>query len=180
MKASIAIDMDNVIADLDLQCVRWYYRKYGKQLKKEDLYDNGHIEKEAYNFLLTPGFFSDIPVMAGAQNAILEIMKSFEVYIVSAAMEFPQSMPEKLAWLKTHFPFISWKQIIFCGVKKLIATDYMIDDYAKNLDFFNGKGIMFAAGHNSGDKRKNKVYNWDEALAYLKSESLSTNNNSRP
>jgi 5'(3')-deoxyribonucleotidase len=39
----------------------------------------------------------------------------YELYIVSAGMEFPNSLREKYDWLAEAFPFISWEQIVLCG-----------------------------------------------------------------
>lgn len=98
-------------------------------------------------------------------------MKEYEIYIVSAAMEFPQSLPEKLEWLKEHFPFIPWTHIVFCGDKSLINTDYMIDDHPKNLDKFKGTTIMFNAAHNTYIDHHQRANSWTEVLALLKKES---------
>ena len=97
-------------------------------------------------------------------------MDHFDVYIVSAAIEFPQSLTEKLEWLQEHFPFISWQQIVFCGDKSIIGTDYMIDDHVKNLDCCKGKPMLFTSPHNVHIKNHKRVNNWTEVLAFLKQE----------
>jgi 5'-nucleotidase len=97
-------------------------------------------------------------------------MKNFDVYIVSAAMEFPQSLTEKYEWLKEHFPFISWNNIIFCGDKSVINTDYMIDDHVKNLDCCKGRPFLFTAGHNISIDRHTRVNNWKEVISLLERE----------
>jgi 5'(3')-deoxyribonucleotidase len=97
-------------------------------------------------------------------------MEHYEVYIVSAAMEFPLSLPEKYEWLQEHFPFISWRNIIFCGDKSVIDTDFMIDDHCKNLDFCKGKAIMFHAFYNVHHNHHTRVKNWKEVLTLLKAE----------
>ena len=127
---------------------------------------NGAIRK----FVRTKGFFRTVPVMEGAKELLLELMKNFDVYIVSAAMEFPQSLTEKQEWLQEHFPFITWHNIIFCGDKSIIGTDYMIDDHVRNLDCCKGKTIMFTAGHNAGIDRHLRVNNWKEAITFLHNE----------
>src|SRR5205085_1561527 len=119
-KKSIAIDMDNVIADVESNYRDWYEKYYGIRIEKEAML--GKPETEAFpdkdailKFLYTPGFFRSAPMVSGAQDALKKINEDFQIYIVSAAMEFPQSLPEKLEWLKEHFPFISWRNIVFCG-----------------------------------------------------------------
>jgi 5'-nucleotidase len=173
MRKSIAIDMDGVIADVEQQFLDWYQRDYGTLFTKDDLAgkndDNLFPEAGlARRFVLSPGFFLSLPVMEGAVEAVKKLMETYEVYIVSAAMEFPLSLPEKLEWLKVNFPFISWRNIIFCGDKSIINTDYMIDDHLKNLDNFKGKTIMFHAYHNVSANHHVRANNWDEVIKHLK------------
>ncbi len=120
-------------------------------------------------FASTKNFFSTAPVMDGAVEAVKELQKNYEIYIVSAAMEFPQSLVEKRTWLSEHFPFIHWKNIIFCGDKSVIGTDIMIDDHLKNLDYFKGETIMFSAFHNIDFDSHTRANNWPEVLEILKS-----------
>jgi 5'-nucleotidase len=175
MKKTIAIDMDGVLADIEMQFLNWYERDYGIKHTCEHLIgrssDEFFLEKGLVRkYIYTPGFFQTMPLMDGAVEVVKKLMESFEVYVVSAAMEFPLSLSEKLHWLNEHFPFISWRNIIFCGDKSVINTDFMIDDYPKNLDSFKGKPIMFTAYHNTTYTHHTRVNNWNEVIALLKAE----------
>jgi 5'-nucleotidase len=171
-KKTLAIDMDNVIADVASHFIEWYARDYGIRVDKEtlmgvpenDAFPDGAVKK----FLYTPGFFRSVPVMPGAQEAVKKLTEDFEVYIVSAAMEFPLSLAEKYEWLREHFPFIHWRNIIFCGDKSVIATDYLIDDHCKNLDHCHGQAIIYTAAHNVNVKHHERVNDWNEVLEYMK------------
>jgi 5'(3')-deoxyribonucleotidase len=172
---SIAIDMDNVIVDIENQYIAWYNQKFGVAIPKEQLMGVPETEafpdKEAvYQFLFTPGFFRTAPVMPGAQEAVQTLAGLYNVYIVSAAMEFPQSLPEKYEWMREHFPFISWSNIIFCGDKRVIGTDFMIDDHVKNLDTFRGKGLLYTACHNINIDRHTRLNNWNEVVTWFEKE----------
>lgn len=171
-KKSIAIDMDGVLADIEAQFVKWYTEKFGVTITYEQMI--GKPEAAAFpeqdairEFVLSPGFFRTLPLMPGAVETVKALMENFEVYIVSAAMEFPQSLSEKLEWLNEHFSFITWKNIVFCGDKSLIGTDYMIDDHIKNLDYFRGKTILFHAAHNVNVTHHSRVKSWTEAKDLL-------------
>lgn len=37
MKKSIAIDMDGVLADVEVRFITWYEKEYGKKFSKKDL-----------------------------------------------------------------------------------------------------------------------------------------------
>jgi 5'(3')-deoxyribonucleotidase len=172
MKKTIAIDMDGVLADFETQLIIWYEKDYGIKVTRESFI--GLPESEALphkgavlDFILTPGFFRTLTVIEGAVDAVIKLMEHYEVYIVSAAMEFPLSLNEKYDWLQEHFPFITWRNIIFCGDKSIVNTDYMIDDHPKNLDHFKGKTIMFSAGHNANFSHHERVNNWNEVLAFF-------------
>jgi 5'(3')-deoxyribonucleotidase len=172
---SIAIDMDNVIVDIESQYIDWYYRQFGVLIPKEELIGKPETKgfpdpAAVYQFLYTPGFFRTAKPLPGALQVVEQLAASFQVYIVSAAMEFPQSLTEKYEWLREHLPFISWKNIIFCGDKRVIGTDYMIDDHVKNLDNFRGKGLLFTACHNVNIDRHIRLNNWNEVLQWFEKE----------
>jgi 5'(3')-deoxyribonucleotidase len=175
MRKSIAIDMDGVIADEVVQLLNYYETHYGVKVHPDEL--NGRSEdevlpeKDAFNKLsVMPGYFRSIPVMAGAVEAVKRLSENFDIYIVSAAIQYPHSLSQKREWLGEHFPFISWRNIIFCGDKSIIGTDYMIDDHIKNLDHFKGKTIMFNAFHNVNHTHHQRVNNWDDVLELMANE----------
>ncbi len=171
-KKRILIDMDHVMADITTQYILWYRNATGTEISRADLL--GKPEDLAFpeprlirEFLHTPGFFRSAQVMPESQAVIKELNQLYEVFIVSAAMEFPQSLAEKREWLLQHFPFIHWQQIIFCGSKKPISGDVMIDDHVKNLSVFNGEKLLFTATHNVDmhDTGYRRVNNWEEVGA---------------
>ena len=124
--------------------------------------------KQPYTDIVhTSGFFRSLPLIPGGVYAIKTLMEHFDVFIVSAAMEFPLSLYEKKLWLEEHFPFVSWKNIVFCGDKSIIKTDYLIDDHLKNLDNFSGIPLMFTASHNVYQDQHRRLNNWEEILKYF-------------
>jgi 5'-nucleotidase len=170
----ILIDMDHVMADITTQYIKWYKEATGTEVDRKDLL--GKPEDQAFpqpglikEFLHTPGFFRTAPVMPGSQEVIEELNKVYELFIVSAAMEFPQSLIEKYEWLREHFPFITWQQIIFCGSKKPISGAYMIDDHFKNLNNFYGEKLLYSATHNINMHKLGytRVNNWGEVRHLL-------------
>ncbi|WP_109699580.1 5' nucleotidase, NT5C type [Chitinophaga deserti] len=176
-KKRIAIDMDGVMADLNQHYCDWYFERTGERVTKEQLKGLPETtgfpqEGIVHHFLHTPGFFRTAPVMEGSQRVILELMENYEVFIVSAAVEFPQSLVEKIDWLKEHFPFISWKNIVFCGLKTIVKADYMIDDYDKNLRYFDGERMLFSAPHNSGYEDYNRYDTWDDVAKFFAAQQV--------
>jgi len=77
-------------------------------------------------------------------------------------MKFPTSFNDKFAWLRKHFPFIPWTNVVFCGYKSIIQSDYLIDDQVRNLAAFKGKGVLYTAPHNLKTKTFKRVSNWND------------------
>ncbi|MEN9949733.1 MAG: hypothetical protein RLY85_485 [Bacteroidota bacterium] len=172
MGKKIAIDMDNVIVDIEQHWLDIYEKRTGIQIDRASI--QGKPEAEAFpdpiaarTLLFEPGFFRTAPIMEGALDAVKKLMEHHEIYIVSAAMEFPNSLFEKREWLAEHLPFISWRNMVFCGDKSIFDTDYLIDDHVKNLDYCKGVPLMFTAAHNVHINRHTRVNNWQEVLAYF-------------
>lgn len=169
---TVIVDMDNVMANISEHFINWYNDKTGESITSESLI--GKPELEAFpksgivkDFLYTPGFFRTVPVMNNSQQVMAELNKKYKVFIVSSALEFPQSLPEKYDWLGEHFPFIGWQQIVFCGSKSLIRGDYMIDDYLKNFEHFDGEKLLFTAPHNQLLQGYKRMNNWQDIASHL-------------
>jgi 5'(3')-deoxyribonucleotidase len=107
--------------------------------------------------------------MEGSTEVVKELNKKYDLFIVSSAMEFPQSLPEKLEWLMEHFPFLQWQQLVFCGSKTIVKADIMIDDHFKNLDHFLGDTYLFTQPHNIFKEtgRHRRVNDWNEIASLL-------------
>ena len=119
------------------------------------------------NHVRRDGFFLDLPVIKDSQRVLKELAKKHQVYIASAATQFPNSLKEKSDWLDRHFSFITWEYRILCGHKFILAGDVLIDDRSYNLKYFNGRGLLFNAPHNKKDQGYERVANWQEVAAKL-------------
>ncbi|MHA4811262.1 5' nucleotidase, NT5C type [Flavitalea flava] len=179
-KKRVLIDMDHVMADITTNYIQWYKKATGVKVERESLL--GKPEDLAFpqpelirQFLNSPGFFRSAKVIPGSQEVIEELNKVYEVFIVSAAMEFPQSLIEKYDWLQEHFPFISWKQIILCGSKKPVIGDFIIDDHLRNLDNFTGKPLLFTATHNIHITHHTRLNDWKEVGDFLLGKDVAVN-----
>jgi 5'-nucleotidase len=173
-RISIAVDMDGVLADTESHFISYYENESGKIFDRKSMIgvpeNQSFPDKTAvWRYVNSAGFFRSLPLIEGGVHAIKTLMENFDVYIVSAAMEFPLSLYEKKLWLEEHFSFIHWKNIVFCGDKSIIKTDYLIDDHLKNLDNFSGIPLMFTAAHNVNFNHHRRMNNWNEILEFFKS-----------
>jgi 5'-nucleotidase len=166
MKQRIALDMDGVMADITEQFLRYDEQDFRRRKTWDEI--KGQPERDVFpnirKYLFMKDFFRTAPVMEGSVEVVKKLNEQYELFIVSAAMEFPQSLPEKQDWLTEHFPFIGWKQIVFCGLKTIVRADIMIDDHFKNLDNFENKTILFSQSHNVAQDagRHVRVASWSE------------------
>ena len=172
----VIIDMDEVIADPMGDMIDWYIRKYNLPVNYEKMLGTGWIrgfpeqhQEECMARLLSPGFFRNLPVIGNSQEVVKKMNDRYELFIVSAAVEFPNSLKDKLDWMNEHFPFITWRQIVLCGDKKLIYGDHMIDDHVRNLVHFPGKKYLFSSPHNYNETNYQRFDDWDQvASVFLK------------
>ena len=108
------------------------------------------------------GFFRDLEVMENSQEILARLNDQYDIYIVSSTLQHPNAPKDKLAWLKEHFPFIHFNKIVFCGDKRIIRADFLVDDHPRHLESFDGKAILFSAFHNTNETRFQRANNWKE------------------
>ena len=171
----VIIDMDEVMADPMGDMIEWYKKEYMLDVDKNKMVGawlNGFPEHHQHlvrERLLSPGFFRRLPYFPDSVEVLMEMNKRYEIFIVSAAIEFPNSLKDKLEWLLEFFPFFTWKQLVLCGDKRIVHGDYMIDDNIWNLEPFNGKKYLFTSVHNIHVTGYDRLNNWKEvADVFLK------------
>lgn len=168
----IAIDMDEVMADAVAEHLSRYNRDYEEQITIEELEGkwlwevvsiDRHEALEGY--LRSDDFFEELTVMPESQRVIRRLQEKYEVFIATAAMEIPTSFAQKFRWLERHFPFIPPSHIVYCGDKGILRADFLIDDNPRQLQRFQGTGILYSAPHNAKVKGFKRVKNWLEVEA---------------
>ena len=165
----LIIDMDDVMADSTGQYIDVYEKEFGVRIpleqlnfKEESAGFPAHHHEEIYKFTFRKDFFRTMSVKESAQEVVRKLNEKYELFIVSSAMEYPNSLNEKLDWLGEHFPFLHWKQFVFCGSKAVVCGDFMIDDMVRNLEPFNGEKFLFTAPHNLQYNHFSRLNNWKE------------------
>jgi 5'(3')-deoxyribonucleotidase len=165
-KQRIAIDMDEVMADTIEKFIQLYKREHNFNASLEDMRGKEFrdiLPAELYNttrkYVNEPGFFRDLPVMPDSQRVVKELHEKYDVFIVSAAMEFRNSLIDTYDWLAEHFPFIAWQHIIFCGLK-IVKVDIFIDDRTRNFVDFDGRALLYSSPHNLLINDYERVDNW--------------------
>ncbi|HEY4415464.1 MAG TPA: 5'(3')-deoxyribonucleotidase [Verrucomicrobiae bacterium] len=167
----LIVDMDGVLADAHAQFVAYDERDTNRRKTLAETLNVPELEISPLSneHILLPGFFREAPVIGNSPEVLEQLNRKYDLYIVSAATEYPSSLIEKMAWLAEHFPFITWHQIVFCGSKKIVRGDIMIDDHFKNLDYFEGRTLLFTQPHNhsANPKHHQRVHSWNEVADLL-------------
>lgn len=165
----IAIDMDDVLANSALKALDVFKNEHGfgpshEEIQGKDLHETVPQEysKKIVSYFFQKGFLRDVPLLPDCQAVVKKLYEHHEVFIVSAATEMPYSLEDKFFWLEEHFPYISYKRIVFCGDKRIVNADVLIDDRARNFEFFIGRPLLFTAHHNIHEERYERVNSWKE------------------
>ena len=112
-----------------------------------------------------PGIFSLMDPMPGAIEAVHELTKHYDVYILSPApWKNPSAWSDKINWITKHFGDIFKKRVILTHCKHLVNGDYLVDDRAKNgASEFPGEWVQFGS---------ERFPDWEEVTCYLISETF--------
>ncbi|MGA7157902.1 MAG: 5'-3'-deoxyribonucleotidase [Acidobacteriaceae bacterium] len=146
-RQTIAVDMDEVIADALGEHLRRYNRDHASaarpaitldDLRGRRLWQVAPPEHHPLidNYLRDHDFFRVLRVMPDAQRVLQRLQSRYDIFIASAAMEVPTSFVAKYEWLAEHFPFIPTSHIVFCGDKSILRADFLIDDNPRQLRSF--------------------------------------------
>lgn len=166
---TVFVDMDEVIADTYGAHIEIYNAEYGQQLTAQlclgsEVWQNvpDEYQESVLQHAYRKGFFRDLNPIKDSQEVLKELSEKHEVYIASAAMQFPNSLEEKSDWLDEFFPFIPWEKRILCGNKHILSGDVLIDDRSYNLEHFVGRSILYTSPHNINSNGYERANNWFE------------------
>lgn len=171
---TIFVDMDDVLADTYGKHIELYNEEHQQELSvskitQGEVWQNvpdihrASILQQAYN----PGFFRELKPIKDAIQVMEALYAKHEVYIATAATQFPNSLKEKSDWLEEFMPFISWQHQIMCGHKFILNGDLLIDDRTYNLEKFEGDTLLFNSPHNANDTGYTRVATWLEIAERL-------------
>jgi len=172
--ARICVDMDEVMADTLAEHLRRYNQAFDEEVKVDDLVGKGLWEitpldrqQQLRAFLDAEDFFEDLPLMPDSQRVLKDLSARFEIYIATQAMAVPNSLGPKYRWLQRHFSFIPPTHYVFCGNKSILRADYLIDDLPRNLQRFEGQGLLYSAPHNLTATGFVRMNNWQDVADYF-------------
>ena len=114
MKKSIAIDMDQVLANFYKKLRMTYNENFGTNFTDEEFLLTTQRDlpredaKKLFAILNEPDYFRDLEVLdMDAIEVIQELQEHYEIYIATAAMDVPGSFNAKYDWLMKYLPFLT-------------------------------------------------------------------------
>ncbi|MCO5725857.1 5' nucleotidase, NT5C type [Robiginitalea marina] len=170
---TVFVDMDEVLADTYGAHIQRYNERFGAVLTLEQCMGGEvwqqvpHHRDRIWQHYFEPGFFRNLEPIAHSKEVLEALAGKYQVYIASAAMQFPNSLIEKHQWLDEHFPFIHWRNRILLGDKHILRGDVLIDDRSHNLETFQGRSILFTSPHNIHTEGFERANDWLEVAGKL-------------
>ncbi len=144
------IDMDNVLVDFQSGL-----DQVSEEVKAEYA---GRLDE-------IPGLFAKMKPMEGAIEAVHELQKRYDLFILSTApWKNPSAWSDKVEWVTKYLDDVFHKRLIISHHKDLCQGDYLIDDRGKNgTSEFAGEWIEFGS---------EQFPNWESVLKYLAGQRL--------
>ncbi len=171
---TIFVDMDDVLADTYGKHIELYNKEHKQELSLAHI-KSGEVwhnvpemhQKSILQHAYQEGFFRNLEPIKDAIQVMEALYNKHEVYIATAATQFPNSLKEKSDWLDQYMPFITWQHRIMCGHKFILKGDLLIDDRTYNLENFDGDTLLFNSPHNINDTGYTRVSSWLEIAERL-------------
>ena len=144
-KKRVFVDMDNVLVDFESGLAQ-----VSEEVKQE--YE-GRLDE-------IPGLFGLMKPMPGAIDAMHELQKHYDMFILSTApWKNPSAWSDKVTWVTKYLDDVFHKRMVITHRKDLCQGDYLIDDRGKNgTSEFAGEWIEFGS---------EKFPDWNSVLVYL-------------
>ena len=144
----VFIDMDNVLVDFQSGL-----DQVSEEVKAEYA---GRLDE-------IPGLFAKMKPMEGAIEAVHELQKQYDLFILSTApWNNPSAWSDKVEWVTKYLDDVFHKRLIISHRKDLCQGDYLIDDRGKNgTSEFAGEWIEFGS---------EQFPDWESVLQYLLSK----------
>ena len=141
----VFIDMDNVLVDFQSGL-----DQVSEEVKAEYA---GRLDE-------IPGLFAKMKPMEGAIDAVHELQKHYDLFILSTApWKNPSAWSDKVEWVTKYLDDVFHKRMVITHRKDLCQGDYLIDDRGKNgTSEFGGEWIQFGSEQFLG---------WESVLSYL-------------
>ena len=181
LRPVIAVDVDEVCANLLEGWLSVYNHRYGDDLRVEEIKGWGLMnfitkcsEAQFYAIVSEPGFYNDHVVpLPMALEGIKELRRLGRVLFVTSCSR--GTMDQKRAWLE-EWGFLDrskyiQKDLVMASDKSIINADFLIDDAIHNVAAFDNApqrlGILMNHTHNEAEDWHRRVDNLVHAAEFI-------------
>jgi 5'-nucleotidase len=155
---TIAVDVDEVCADLLGEWLRRYNVDYGDNLTVDDATDwdltkvvKPECGQDIYRYLHEGIIYSNVLPIPGARPAVYELLSMGHRVVYATACKGLHSAQRKQEWL-LRWGFLTEKNVYrdFIPItdKSLVRADILFDDRWENVSSFKGCGVLVTRKHN--------------------------------
>lgn len=174
---TILVDVDNVLEDLHTPWVAAVNKKYGTDVKPEDItswniekFFDGLSRNQVFSPLHTAELWESLEPLEGSQKYLKMLIKDgHKVFLLTSA--HPDTIPLKFKFLQKYFSFIPFRDVIISSHKQMVIGNVLIDDAPHNLVGGDYEKILVSAPYNRNfDTKGNWMYradNWEEIYSII-------------
>lgn len=143
----IFLDMDDVLVPMCQTLFDIYNEETNSNFKMEQKttweFDDHMIKGKAYEILERKGFFRNLIPYDGVVENIKDLMKDYEVFIITNPSGNEQIKQEKYEWIAEYLPFFPKENIIMTSDKSQYGKigDILVDDAPHYLTSWKGTTI---------------------------------------
>jgi 5'(3')-deoxyribonucleotidase len=164
---TIAIDVDDVCADLNTEWLRRYNKDFNDDLTKDKITEwdiSSFVKPECgkyiFEYLDDLSLYNYVLPIPDALNGInaLKIMGHRIIFVTTPTIK---SVGRKFLWLLDNLFIFDMKDYLEVTDKSLVRADMIIDDRYENVKKFNGSGILFTKPWNLKYNYTPRVKDWN-------------------
>lgn len=139
MKYTIAVDIDDVLNNLNDRVIQMYNEEYDATITADiftsyDIYQCLPFEdaKNYTKFWLREDVWRSLEPIYHSQWGVKKLIDDGYNVVLATSTHYT-NFAWKIEWLREHFPFIDISKVICIADKGLLKVDIMIDDCAEKL-----------------------------------------------
>ena len=177
----ILSDMDDTIENLGDAWINTLNARYGTDVVWQDIrHWDMHLafptltREQIFGILYEKDFWSTVKPKEDAMKYVKKLWdEGYQLYICTST-DYSHVKEKFDQCLFRYFPYLTWKDTIIAHNKRIIKSDFLIDDGTHN---FGGEqfGLLMDAPHNRNYRCNGnitKVYNWEEVYYFIKDKQM--------
>ncbi len=174
--ARIAIDLDDVLADLIGELLHLYCKRHGVDMRREDVVDWDTFPEDVHNAIRKDGGYESLSPIPGADEFLAWLAVRYETHIVT--YRSPAAREETTRWLQAHMPQV-YQDVHFADGSKVsicrsLGVELLIDDSVNQLPPVTKElgipGILIDTPMNRRIRQSSRIkraYNFTEAREHV-------------